>query len=205
MLCLAFRKAYGFFLCSTASSESSMCNLYSFIICKAVFISEGSFAKLYLSGKGHLQSCVHQRRVICKAVFVREGSFAKLCSSAKGHLQSCICQGRVICKAVFIREGSFAKLYFSGKGHLQSCIHQRRASQVVLSTTKVKADSNYSQLSLSRLRLSRITAYLAEKNLVLVLTQKSKIRLQNIVEKRRNCSWGAISPLFHNISKYISN
>ena len=35
--------------------------------------------------------------------------------------------------------------------------------------------------------------------MVLVLTQKSKIRLQNIVEKRRNCSWGAISPLFHNI------
>ena len=42
------------------------------------------------------------------------------------------------------------------------------------------------------------------ENLVLVLTQKSKIRLQNIVEKRRNCSWGAISPLFHNIfNKYF--
>ena len=40
------------------------------------------------------------------------------------------------------------------------------------------------------------------ENLVLVLTQKSKIRLQNIVEKRRNCSWGAISPfskIFFNI------
>ena len=37
------------------------------------------------------------------------------------------------------------------------------------------------------------------ENLVLVLTQKLKIRLQNIVEKRRNCSWGAISPLYHNI------
>ena len=37
------------------------------------------------------------------------------------------------------------------------------------------------------------------ENLVLVLTQKSKIRIQNIVEKRRNCSWRAISPLFHNI------
>ena len=55
----------------------------------------------------------------------------------------------------------------------------------------------YSQSSLSRFRLSRITAYLEEKNLVLI--QKSKIRLQNIVEKRRNCSWEAISPLFHNI------
>ena len=36
------------------------------------------------------------------------------------------------------------------------------------------------------------------ENVVLVSTQKSKIRLQNIVEKRRNCSWGAISPPFHN-------
>ena len=34
-----------------------------------------------------------------------------------------------------------------------------------------------SRLSLSRLRLSRITAYLEEKNLVLVITQKSNIRL----------------------------
>ena len=42
-------------------------------------------------------------------------------------------------------------------------------------------------------RLSR------RENSVLVLTQKSTIRLQNIVEKRRNCSCGAISPLFHNI------
>ena len=46
---------------------------------------------------------------------------------------------------------------------------------------------------ISNNRLSR------RENLVLALTQKSKIRLQNIVEKRRNCSWGAISPLFHNI------
>ena len=46
---------------------------------------------------------------------------------------------------------------------------------------------------ISNNRLSR------RENLVLVLTQKSKIRLQNLEEKRRNCSWGAISPLFHNI------
>ena len=46
---------------------------------------------------------------------------------------------------------------------------------------------------ISNNRLSR------RENLVLVLTQKSKIRLQNIVEQRRNCSWGAISPLFYNI------
>ena len=48
-------------------------------------------------------------------------------------------------------------------------------------------------------RLSR------RENLVLVIIQISKIRLQNIVEKRRNCSWGAISPFFHNISIYIAN
>ena len=50
---------------------------------------------------------------------------------------------------------------------------------------------------ISNNRLSR------RENLVLVLTQKSKTRLQNIVEKRRNYSSGAISPLFHNLFKYI--
>ena len=42
-------------------------------------------------------------------------------------------------------------------------------------------------------RLSR------SENLVPVLIQRSTNRQQNIVEKRRNCSLGAISPLFHNI------
>ena len=42
------------------------------------------------------------------------------------------------------------------------------------------------------------------ENLVPVLTQRSTNRQQNIVEKRRNCSLGAISPLFHNIFN-ISN
>ena len=55
-------------------------------------------------------------------------------------------------------------------------------STVVISTSVI-----------SNNRLSR------RENLVLVLTQKSKIRLQNIVKKRRNCSSGAISPVFHNI------
>ena len=50
-----------------------------------------------------------------------------------------------------------------------------------------------SVISNNRLSLSR------RENLVLVLTQKLQIRLQNIVEKRRNCSLGAISPHFHNI------
>ena len=47
---------------------------------------------------------------------------------------------------------------------------------------------------ISNNRLSR------SENLVPVLTQRSTNRQQNIVEKRRNCSLGAISPLFHNIS-----
>ena len=52
---------------------------------------------------------------------------------------------------------------------------------------------------ISNNRLSR------RENLVLVLTQKSKIRLQNIVKKRRNCSWGAILPFSTIFSLYISN
>ena len=39
--------------------------------------------------------------------------------------------------------------------------------------------------------------YSRSENLVPVLTQRSTNRQQNIVEKRRNCSLGAISPLFH--------
>ena len=51
---------------------------------------------------------------------------------------------------------------------------------------------------ISNNRLSR------SENLVPVLIQRSTNRQQNIVEKRRNCSLGAISPLFHNIFN-ISN
>ena len=67
---------------------------------------------------------------------------------------------------------------------------------------KITASSEMNQIQstlvistsvISNNRLSR------RENLVLVLTQKSKIKIQNIVEKRRNCSWGAISSLFHNI------
>ena len=47
---------------------------------------------------------------------------------------------------------------------------------------------------ISNNRLSR------RENLILVLTQKSKIRLQNIVEKRINCSWGAIFSTIFSIS-----
>ena len=66
---------------------------------------------------------------------------------------------------------------------LWKCIHSPLQSTLVISTSVI-----------SNNRLS------PRENLVPVLTQKSKIRLQNIVEKRRNCSWGAISPLFNNIS-----
>ena len=37
------------------------------------------------------------------------------------------------------------------------------------------------------------------ENLVPVLTHRATKRQQNTVGKRRNCSLGAISPLFHNI------
>ena len=53
----------------------------------------------------------------------------------------------------------------------------------------------YSQLSLSRPRLSRITAYLEVKIWFLFKHEN----LTKYVEKRRNGSYGAISPLFHNI------
>ena len=64
-----------------------------------------------------------------------------------------------------------------------------------------------STLLISNNRLTR------SGNLVPVLTQRSTNRQHNIVEKRRNCSLGAISPLFHNIfnisltqeSNYIFN
>ena len=61
------------------------------------------------------------------------------------------------------------------------------------STSYIQSTLVISTSVISNNRLSR------RENLVLVLTQKSKIRLQNIEEKRRNCSRGAISPLFHNI------
>ena len=57
---------------------------------------------------------------------------------------------------------------------------------------------NISRLSLSWLRLSRITDYL-EVKLVPVFTLKSDNRYQNIVEKKRHCPSGAITPLFYNI------
>ena len=60
--------------------------------------------------------------------------------------------------------------------------------QKIIQSTLVISASGISNNCLSR-----------RDNLVLVLTQKSKTRLQNIVEKRRNCSLRANSPLFHNI------
>ena len=67
-----------------------------------------------------------------------------------------------------------------------------------------KEQKNYVQTTLvistsliSNNRLSR------SENLVPVLPQRSTNRQQNIVEKRRNCSLGAISPLFHNTFIYL--
>ena len=56
----------------------------------------------------------------------------------------------------------------------------------------------YSWLSLSWTRLSRITAYL-EVKIWSLPKHENLTTCKNIVEKRRNCSLGAISPLFHNI------
>ena len=71
---------------------------------------------------------------------------------------------------------------------LQKPVLMERVDSVAIQSTLVISTSVISNNRLSR-----------RENLVLVLTQKFKIRSQNIVEKRRNCSWGAISPLFHYI------
>ena len=64
----------------------------------------------------------------------------------------------------------------------------KRSIQVYIQSTLVISNSLISNNRLS-----------GSENLVPVLTQRSTNRQQNIVEKRRNCSLGAISPLFHNI------
>ena len=58
---------------------------------------------------------------------------------------------------------------------------------------KIQSTLVISNSLISNNRLSR------SENLVPVLTQRSTNRQQNIVEKRRYCSLGAISPPFHNI------
>ena len=94
------------------------------------------------------------------------------------------------------------------KSEKKDCIWKQRTHKITSQTTRKPQTGGrwarsqirwYSRLSLSRARLSRITAYLEVKIWSLVLTQRSTNRQQNIVEKRRNCSLGAISPLFHNI------
>ena len=67
-------------------------------------------------------------------------------------------------------------------------------SNIVQHTTQqLQSTLIISNSLISNNRLSR------SENLVPVLTQRSTNRQPNIVEKRRNCSLGAISPLFHNI------
>ena len=66
-------------------------------------------------------------------------------------------------------------------------------SNFVMARLNIQSTLVISNSLISNNRLSR------RENLVPVLTQRSTNRQQNIVEKRRNCSLGAISPLFHNI------
>ena len=86
----------------------------------------------------------------------------------------------------------FLEIPYRFKSHL-NCISDLILSLNVQSTLVISTSI------ISNNHLSR------RENLVLVLTQKSKIRLQNIVEKRRNCSWGAMSPFPTIFSINISN
>ena len=64
---------------------------------------------------------------------------------------------------------------------------------------KIQSTLVISNSLISSNRLSR------SENLAPVLTKRATKRQQNIVEKRRNCSLGAISPLFHNIFNIFLN
>ena len=77
---------------------------------------------------------------------------------------------------------------FQGFTHVLEILTFHIQSTLIISTSVI-----------SNNRLSR------RENLVLVLTQKSKIRLQNIVEKRRNCSQEQFLPLSTIFSIYITN
>ena len=67
-------------------------------------------------------------------------------------------------------------------GVLCNVFHLSFRKQKIIAKLYVQSTLVISTSVISNNRLSR------RENLVLVLTQKSKIRLQNIVEKRRNCS-----------------
>ena len=62
-----------------------------------------------------------------------------------------------------------------------------------MSKAQIQSTLVISNSLISNNRLSR------SENLVPVETQRASRRQQNIMEKRRNCSLGSISPLFHNI------
>ena len=68
----------------------------------------------------------------------------------------------------------------------------------IKSTIKMYIRTIQSILVISTSLISNNRIYRSE-NLVPVLTLRSTNRQKNIVEKRRNCPFGAISPLFHNI------
>ena len=71
------------------------------------------------------------------------------------------------------------------------------AKENVSEKFNIHCEKIYRWLSLSRPRLSRITAYL-EVKIWSLPKHENLTACKNIVEKRRNCS-SAISPLFHNI------
>ena len=79
-------------------------------------------------------------------------------------------------------------------GHMPFCSFCHALAPLSLADrVEIQSTLVISNSLISNNRLSR------SENLVPVLIQRSTNRQQNIVEKRRNCSLGAISPLFHNI------
>ena len=68
--------------------------------------------------------------------------------------------------------------------------HQAESAALTLGATSKTVGAAMAQLLTAAAQVMIVSIYSLQsrENLVLVLTQKSKIRLQNVVEKRRNCS-----------------
>ena len=72
--------------------------------------------------------------------------------------------------------------------------------QIQFISCNMSTATKYSRLSLSRLRLSQTTLISKWKSgLYLNMKIEQQITKNILWKKRRNCSYGAISPLFHNI------
>ena len=70
---------------------------------------------------------------------------------------------------------------------MQNTLHFSNLTEKISQSEILIVFNNYSNFF--HLVIS-ITAYLEENLRLITAFPKSKIRLQNIVEKRRNCSWG---------------